>query len=146
VVRSKTLLRLGRALLPQNEKPEAFATTAAGLIELGAWLEETAARTWQWKRLVCTGSWYGMLADGSFELILANAAHVRNVPGRTQSIAKSGKREITAKRRLLTRQPHAPLPHVLEHKIHFGRAEGVFEGIVLRARRQFEIGTNRGIA
>jgi len=32
------------------------------------------------------------------------------------------------------------------HKIHFGRADGVLEGIVLRPRGQFQIGANGGIA
>jgi transposase len=64
-----------------------FATTTAGLIELGEWLEENGcthvameATGVHWKPV------WQVLADSSFELILANAAHVKNVPGRKTDV------------------------------------------------------------
>ena len=60
-----------------------FETTTAGLIALSEWLAENGctqiameATGIYWKPV-----WH-ILADGEFELILANAAHVKNVPGR----------------------------------------------------------------
>jgi hypothetical protein len=42
----------------------------------------TRARTSQWRRGVCAGSRSGTpWADGGFELILVNAAQIKNVPG-----------------------------------------------------------------
>jgi transposase len=64
-----------------------FATTTAGLIELSEWLEENGcthvgmeATGVYWKPV------WQVLADSSFELILANAAHVKNVPGRKTDV------------------------------------------------------------
>jgi len=64
-----------------------FATTTAGLIELGEWLEENGcthvgmeATGVYWKPV------WQVLADSGFELILANAAHVKNVPGRKTDV------------------------------------------------------------
>jgi len=60
-----------------------FATTTAGLLALSAWLSENGcthvameATGVYWKPV-----WH-VLSDGEFELVLANAAHVKNVPGR----------------------------------------------------------------
>src|SRR5262245_10389338 len=60
-----------------------LATTTAGLIELGEWLEQNGcthvameATGVYWKAV------WQVLADSGFELVLANAAHVKNVPGR----------------------------------------------------------------
>ena len=46
----------------------------------------TAARTWRWRRPASTGSRSGIVLEGSFELVLANAQHVRNVPGRKTDV------------------------------------------------------------
>src|SRR4051812_20695022 len=64
-----------------------FATTTAGLLELAEWLaesgcthvvmEETGV---YWKPV-----WH-ILAEGGFVLVLANAAQVRNVPGRKTDV------------------------------------------------------------
>lgn len=64
-----------------------FATTTGALLELSAWLgagqvthiamEATGV---YWKPV-----WH-ILADGDFELLLANAAHVKNVPGRKTDV------------------------------------------------------------
>jgi len=64
-----------------------FSTTTASLTELGEWLEENGcthiameATGVYWKPV------WQVLADGEFELILANAAHVKNVPGRKTDV------------------------------------------------------------
>ena len=60
-----------------------FSTTTAGLMALSEWLTQNncpqiamEATGVYWKPV-----WH-ILADGEFELVLANAAHVKNVPGR----------------------------------------------------------------
>ncbi|MEB3214612.1 MAG: IS110 family transposase, partial [Leptolyngbyaceae bacterium] len=64
-----------------------FATTTAGLLELAAWLSEHGithvameATGVYWKPV------WNILDDGEFELILANAAHIKNVPGRKTDV------------------------------------------------------------
>src|SRR5437868_3016591 len=59
-----------------------FATTTAGLLALSDWLSEKGcthaameATGVYWKPV-----WH-VLSDGEIELVLANAAHVKNVPG-----------------------------------------------------------------
>src|SRR3954465_1578103 len=60
-----------------------FGTTTAGLTELRGWL--TACRCTQ-GAMEATGVYWmpvwKLLSEGGFELILANAAHIKNVPGR----------------------------------------------------------------
>jgi transposase len=67
---------------------QTFATTTAGLLALAAWLAERGcthvameATGVYWKPV-----WH-VLADGDFALVLANAAHVKNVPGRKTDVA-----------------------------------------------------------
>jgi len=64
-----------------------FSTTTASLIELSEWLTETKcthvameATGVYWKPV-----WH-ILADGGFQLVLANAAHIKNVPGRKSDV------------------------------------------------------------
>lgn len=64
-----------------------FATTTPGLLELSAWLSDQGcthiameATGVYWKPV-----WH-VLSDGEFMLILANAAHVKNVPGRKTDV------------------------------------------------------------
>jgi transposase len=64
-----------------------FATTTAGLLELAAWLGENGcthvameATGVYWKPV-----WH-ILAEGGFVLVLANAAQVKNVPGRKTDV------------------------------------------------------------
>ena len=61
-----------------------FATTTAGLLELAAWLSEAGgthvameATGVYWKPV-----WHILEDEESFTLVLANAQHIRNVPGR----------------------------------------------------------------
>jgi transposase len=64
-----------------------FSTTTASLMRLSEWLTENTcthiameATGVYWKPV-----WH-ILADGEFELVLANAAHVKNVPGRKTDV------------------------------------------------------------
>src|SRR5215831_3716843 len=64
-----------------------FSTTTADLIAMSEWLAENkcthvamAATGVYWKPV-----WH-ILADGGFELVLANAAHIKNVPGRKSDV------------------------------------------------------------
>ena len=61
-----------------------FATTTAGLLELAAWLTEAdcthvamEATGVYWKPV-----WHILEDESSLTLVLANAQHIRNVPGR----------------------------------------------------------------
>ena len=63
-----------------------FATTTRGLLELSDWMTELGcthvaiqATGVYWKPV-----WH--VLEGAFELVLANAAHIRNVPGRKTDI------------------------------------------------------------
>ena len=60
-----------------------FATTTEQLMELRAWLEECRCTH---VAMEATGVYWmpvlRILGEGGFELILANAAHIKNVPGR----------------------------------------------------------------
>jgi hypothetical protein len=58
-----------------------FPTTTGGLFELVAWLARDA-RTWRWKRRAVYWKPVWHILDGHFALILANATHVKAVPGR----------------------------------------------------------------
>src|SRR6266576_5687855 len=65
-----------------------FATTTVGLLALSDWLAETGcthvameATGVYWKPV-----WH-VLSDGEIELVLANAAHVKNVPGRKTDVS-----------------------------------------------------------
>ena len=64
-----------------------FATTTASLIELSEWLTQNKcthvameATGVYWKPV-----WH-ILSDGNFKLVLANAAHIKNVPGRKTDV------------------------------------------------------------
>jgi transposase len=60
-----------------------FATTTEGLTALAAWLDESRCTH---VAMEATGVYWmpvwKILVQGDFELIVANAAHVKNVPGR----------------------------------------------------------------
>ena len=67
---------------------ETFGTTTEDLLKLSDWLTERGcthvameATGVYWKPV-----WH-VLGDGGFDLILANAAHVKNVPGRKTDVA-----------------------------------------------------------
>ena len=60
-----------------------FETTTSGLLALLSWLSEHSCSQ---VAMEATGVYWkpvwNILSDGSFELIVANAAHIKNVPGR----------------------------------------------------------------
>ena len=64
-----------------------FKTTTAGLLQLSAWL---AANNCTHVAMEATGVYWKpvwqVLAGGGFELVLANASHVKNVPGRKTDV------------------------------------------------------------
>jgi transposase len=71
---------------PIHQEVRTFATTTSGLIALGDWLASHActhvameATGVYWKPV-----WH--LLEGRFELVLANAQHIRNVPGRKTDV------------------------------------------------------------
>ena len=73
---------------PVRTEVRTFGTTTPGLLALSAWLAEHGcthvameATGVYWKPV-----WH-MLSDGEFTLTLANAAHVKNVPGRKTDVA-----------------------------------------------------------
>ena len=70
-----------------NRECRTFDTTTAGLLALLAWLSESGcthvameATGVYWKQV------WNILSDGAFELVLANAAHIKNVPGRKTDV------------------------------------------------------------
>src|SRR5882724_5272909 len=63
-----------------------FATTTRGLLELSAWLESRACTH---VAMEATGAYWKPVwhvLEEDFELVLANAAHIRNVPGRKSDV------------------------------------------------------------
>jgi len=64
-----------------------FETTTASLIALSEWLAENGCTHVAMRRPAFTGKpvWH-ILADGEFQLVLANASHVKNVPGRKTDV------------------------------------------------------------
>jgi transposase len=71
---------------PRHDEVRSFATTTAALLELNDWLRSHGvthvameATGVYWKPV-----WH--LLEGDFELVLANAQHIRNVPGRKTDV------------------------------------------------------------
>lgn len=66
---------------------QTFETTTSGLLDLLAWLTASGCTH---VAMEATGVYWkpvwGILSDGAFELILANAAHIKNVPGRKTDV------------------------------------------------------------
>jgi transposase len=69
-----------------NEELRTFDTTTSGLLALSAWLEEKGcthvameATGVYWKPV-----WH--ILEAKFQLVLANAAHIKNVPGRKTDV------------------------------------------------------------
>ena len=73
---------------PAKTEVRTFDTTTPGLLALSAWLAECGCTH---VAMEATGIYWQpvwhILADGEFMLILANAAHVKNVPGRKTDVA-----------------------------------------------------------
>lgn len=69
-----------------KEEIETFNTTTAGLLRLLDWLEsrEVAHVAMEATGVYWKPVWH--ILEGSFELLLANAAHIKNVPGRKTDV------------------------------------------------------------
>jgi transposase len=84
-VHKKTVVACVRVMKGRKASRECrkFDTTTAGLQALLAWLTECEVTH---VAMEATGVYWkpvwNILSDGSFEMILANAAHIKNVPGR----------------------------------------------------------------
>ena len=77
---------LAWAMSPQRRSVETFQTTTKGLLTLSDWLSQhevthvaMEATGVYWKPV-----WH--ILEGSFELVLANAMHIKNVPGRKTDV------------------------------------------------------------
>ena len=71
---------------PLQRQVRTFETTTAGLLELLDWLESYGV---QQVAMEATGVYWKPVwhvLEGHFELVLANAAHVKNVPGRKTDV------------------------------------------------------------
>jgi transposase len=70
-----------------EQEVRTFETTTSGLLDLSAWLSEKGCTP---AAMEATGVYWKpvwhILADGEFELMLANAAHVKNVPRRKTDV------------------------------------------------------------
>lgn len=71
---------------PEAHEVRTFATTTTGLLALADWLETHGCTT---VAMEATGVYWKPvwhLLEGPFELVLANAQHIRNVPGRKTDV------------------------------------------------------------
>jgi transposase len=69
-----------------KQEVQTFPTTTSGLLALADWLESSGV---QQAGMEATGVYWKPvwhILDGHFELVLANAAHVKNVPGRKTDV------------------------------------------------------------
>ena len=88
-VHKDTVVACVRLLVDGKAKRECrtFATTTEQLVELRAWLEDYRCTH---VAMEATGVYwmpvFKILGEGEFELIVANAAHLKNVPGRKSDI------------------------------------------------------------
>jgi transposase len=88
-VHKDTVVACVRLLVDGKAKRECrtFATTTERLVELRAWLEDCRCTH---VAMEATGVYwmpvFKILGEGEFELIVANAAHLKNVPGRKSDI------------------------------------------------------------
>ena len=75
--------------MPLLQEVRTFATTTSGLLELADWLESFGVEhvAMEATGVYCKPVWH--VLEGHFELVLANAAHVKNVPGRKTDVNDS---------------------------------------------------------
>jgi transposase len=74
---------------PPTQEVRTFATTTSGLLALADWLESLGI---EHVAMEATGVYWKPVwhvLEGHFELVLANAAHVKNVPGRKTDVNDS---------------------------------------------------------
>jgi transposase len=88
-VHKETIVACVRLVLGGKVKRECrtFGTTTDGLLALLAWLTEAACTH---VAMEATGVYWkpvwNILSDGAFELMVANAMHIKNVPGRKTDV------------------------------------------------------------
>jgi transposase len=88
-VHKKTIVACVRLMIggTVNRECRTFDTTTTGLLALLAWLTETGCTH---VAMEATGVYWkpvwNILGDGPFELMVANAAHIKNVPGRKTDV------------------------------------------------------------
>jgi transposase len=71
---------------PPRQEVRTFATTTSGLLELADWLDSLGV---EHVAMEATGVYWKPVwhvLEGHFQLVLANAAHVKNVPGRKTDV------------------------------------------------------------
>ena len=84
-----------------------------------------AARTWRWKRrgIYWKPVWH--VLEGEFELILANPAHIRNVPGRKSDVNDATWiADLLARRRGPGRWPAGAAPRLEQTPGYGGAGRG----------------------
>src|SRR5581483_4349634 len=72
---------------PEHHETRRFATTTSGLLALGEWL---GSHDCTHVAMEATGVYWRPvwhLLEGQFELVLANAQHIKNVPGRKTDVS-----------------------------------------------------------
>src|SRR5215813_1596872 len=88
-VHKDTVVACSRRMVGSQVEREVrtFPTTTSGLLALSEWLSSRGATH---IAMEATGVYWrpvwNILSDGEFQLILANAKHVRNVPGRKTDV------------------------------------------------------------
>jgi len=87
VHKDSVVARIRCVSAPLHDEVRSFATTTSALLELNDWLTEHGvthvameATGVYWKPV-----WH--LLEGHFEMVLANAQHIRNVPGRKTDVS-----------------------------------------------------------
>jgi len=73
-----------------HQDVQSFDTTTRGLLELAAWLTQHGVTH---VAMEATGQYWKPVwhvLEGEFELVLANAMHVKNVPGRKSDVSDAG--------------------------------------------------------
>src|ERR1700756_3530373 len=89
-VHKETIVACVRIMVGRKAHRECrtFNTTTFGLLLLLAWLTEMGCTH---VAMEATGVYWkpvwNILSDGDFELVLANAAHIKNVPGRKSDVS-----------------------------------------------------------
>lgn len=71
---------------PPHDEVKSFCTTTSALLELNDWLSEHGVThvAMEATGVYCKPIWH--LLEGHFELVLANAQHIKNVPGRKTDV------------------------------------------------------------
>src|SRR5215469_11527594 len=75
---------------PLHDETQSFATTTSALLQMRDWLSthEVSHVAMEATGVYWKPVWH--LLEGDFELILANAQHIRNVPGRKTDVSDAG--------------------------------------------------------